>query len=68
MNLLLSAMDETAPDDTAVVHPGLRHTALLRELLEPLGAAGNPTTDAQLAALAREHGATRCSRDADFSR
>ena len=57
-----------ARPNTTVVHPGPRHAALLRELLEPLGAAGNLTTDAHLAALAREHGATLCSRDADFSR
>ncbi|MDP9408755.1 MAG: type II toxin-antitoxin system VapC family toxin [Actinomycetota bacterium] len=54
--------------NTTVVHPGPRHAALLRELLAPFGTAGNLTTDAHLAALAREHGATLCSRDADFSR
>jgi toxin-antitoxin system PIN domain toxin len=54
--------------NVAVVHPGPRHAALLRELLAPLGTAGNLTTDAHLAALAREHGASLCSRDADFSR
>jgi toxin-antitoxin system PIN domain toxin len=51
-----------------VVHPTERHSALLRELLEPLGTAGNLTTDAHLAALAIEHGAELCSCDADFSR
>lgn len=51
-----------------VVHPTDRHLALLRELLEPLGTAGNLTTDAHLAALAVEHGAELCSLDADFSR
>jgi uncharacterized protein len=51
-----------------VVDPTDRHTALLRELLAPLGAAGNLTSDAHLAALAIEHGATLCSADADFSR
>lgn len=54
--------------NVVVVHPGPRHAALLRELLGPLGTAGNLTTDAHLAALARESGATLCSRDADFSR
>jgi toxin-antitoxin system PIN domain toxin len=51
-----------------VIHPTDRHSALLRELLGPLGTAGNLTTDAHLAALALEHGAELCSADADFSR
>jgi predicted nucleic acid-binding protein len=41
---------------------------VLRQLLEPLGTAGNLTTDAHLAALAIEHGAELCSTDMDFSR
>jgi toxin-antitoxin system PIN domain toxin len=53
---------------TAIVHPGDRHLALLRELLEPLGTAGNLVADANLAALAIEHGATLCSADPDFAR
>jgi toxin-antitoxin system PIN domain toxin len=52
----------------AVVHPTSQHAAILRRLLEPLGTAGNLTTDAHLAALAIEHGAELCSHDADFSR
>lgn len=51
-----------------VVHPTPRHAATLRELLQPLGTAGNLTTDAHLAALAIEHGAELQSCDADFSR
>jgi uncharacterized protein len=51
-----------------VVHPTSRHAAVLGELLEPLGTAGNLTTDAHLAALAIEHGAELCSTDMDFSR
>ncbi len=51
-----------------VVHPGPKHLAILRELLVPLGTAGNLTTDAHLAALAIEHGAELCSCDADFAR
>jgi toxin-antitoxin system PIN domain toxin len=51
-----------------VLHPGPRHAVLLRQLLEPLGTAGNLTTDAHLAALALEHGAELCSADADYSR
>jgi toxin-antitoxin system PIN domain toxin len=51
-----------------VVHPTSRHAAVLRDLLAPLGAGGNLTADAHLAALAIEHGATLCSHDNDFSR
>ena len=51
-----------------VLHPGPRHAVLLRQLLDPLGTAGNLTTDAHLAALALEHDAELCSADADFSR
>lgn len=51
-----------------VVHPTERHAAVLRELLHPLGTAGNLTSDAHLAALAIEHGAELCSCDSDFSR
>jgi uncharacterized protein len=51
-----------------VVHPTERHAAVLRDLLAPLGAAGNLTSDAHLAALAIEHGATLYSGDNDFAR
>lgn len=51
-----------------VVHPTDRHALVLRDLLAPLGAGGNLTSDAHLAALAIEHGATLCSHDNDFSR
>lgn len=51
-----------------VVHPAERHARVLRELLLPLGTAGNLTTDAHLAALAIEHGADLCSVDVDFMR
>jgi toxin-antitoxin system PIN domain toxin len=51
-----------------VIHPTDRHSAVLRELLAPLGTAGNLTSDAHLAALAIEHGALLCSCDTDFSR
>lgn len=53
---------------SSVVHPTVHHPAILRRLLEPLGTAGNLTSDAHLAALAIEHGAELCSGDADFSR
>lgn len=51
-----------------VVHPGQQHADHIRELLMPLGTAGNLTADAHLAALAIEHGAELCSSDNDFSR
>lgn len=51
-----------------VVDPTDRHPVILRELLAPLGTAGNLTSDAHLAALAIEHGATLCSCDGDFAR
>jgi len=54
--------------NVTVVHPTRRHAALLRELLLPLGTAGNLSTDAHLAALSIEHGAELCSADRDFAR
>lgn len=51
-----------------VLHPTGRHLAILRGLVEPLGTAGNITTDAHLAALAIEHGGEVCSADTDFGR
>jgi len=47
---------------------GPDHWPALRALLEESGTAGNLTTDAHLAALAIESGATLCSTDADFAR
>jgi toxin-antitoxin system PIN domain toxin len=57
-----------ARPNTVVVHPTERHPAVLRELLAPLGTAGNLVTDAHLAALAIEHGAELNSCDPDFAR
>jgi uncharacterized protein len=54
--------------NVTVIHPTTRHSALLRELLEPLGTAGSLTMDAHLAALSIEHGAELCSGDRDFQR
>lgn len=51
-----------------IVQETPRHLAVMRHLLAPLGAGGNLTSDAHLAALAIEHGAELCSCDADFSR
>jgi toxin-antitoxin system PIN domain toxin len=50
------------------VEPTLQHARVLRDLLLPLGAGGNLTSDAHLAALAIEHGAELCSSDSDFAR
>lgn len=57
-----------AQTNATVLHPTDRHSLLLRELLAPLGTAGNLTSDAHLAALAIEHGAELCSGDADYGR
>jgi toxin-antitoxin system PIN domain toxin len=51
-----------------VLLPTGRHLAILRGLVEPLGTAGNISTDAHLAALAIEHGGEVCSADTDFGR
>jgi len=53
---------------TRVLAPTERHWAILTELLEPLGTAGNLTSDAHLAALCIEHGARLYSADNDFAR
>lgn len=53
---------------TTVVQETPRHLSVLRQLLSPVGSAGNLTTDAHLAALSIEHGAELFSCDADFSR
>jgi predicted nucleic acid-binding protein len=47
---------------------GLAIHAPRRELLTPLGTAGNLAGDTHLAALAIGHGAEQCSADADFGR
>jgi len=52
----------------AIAHPTSRHAALIRELLTGVGVAGDLTSDAHLAALAIEHGATLATFDADFHR
>ncbi len=51
-----------------IVHPGERHSALVRQLLRPLGTAGNLVGDAHLAAIAIAHGAELNSCDTDFAR
>lgn len=48
------------------LHPGPEHAVVLRDLLAERGTAGNLTTDAHIAALAIENGATLTSFDGDF--
>ena len=50
------------------VGPGEGHWAILGKLLRDSGMAGNLTSDAHLAAIALEAGASICSTDADFAR
>jgi uncharacterized protein len=57
-----------AQTPAALLHPGRRHLGVWRELVETSGTAGNLTTDAHLAALAIEHGATLASFDGDLHR
>ena len=51
-----------------ILEPRADHVAQVLKLLEMLGTAGNLVTDAQLAALALEHGAVLHTTDADFLR
>ncbi len=78
----LRSVERPLPVATAIAHvnswlkvpsvrilpPGERHAAILFELLENLGTAGNLTTDAHLAALAIEYRAELISCDTDFAR
>lgn len=57
-----------AQPQVIVLQPGDRHAAILFDLLEGLGTAGNLTTDAHLAALAIEYQAELMTSDADFAR
>jgi hypothetical protein len=51
-----------------ILDPGERHWEILRGLVHDGPAAGPLVTDAVLAAIALEHGATVCTTDRDFSR
>lgn len=50
------------------IAPGEGHWPILRNLLRTTGMSGNLTTDAHVAAMAIERGATVCSADHDFKR
>jgi hypothetical protein len=60
--------DWFATPTTAVLEPGDRHWEILRTLLRSSQARGDVVSDAHLAALAIEHGATLCTTDRDFIR
>jgi toxin-antitoxin system PIN domain toxin len=65
----IALLDEwLAHRSVEIVEPTVRHWEILKDLLFELGAAGNLTFDAHLAALAIERGARLCSTDNDFSR
>jgi len=55
-------------DNVAIVSPTDRHWPVLSGLLPRHRVRGSLITDAHLAALAIEHGATLCTNDRDFSR
>ena len=55
-------------ETVTLIHPGAKHYQILRGLLVELGTGGNLTSDAHVAAIAIEHGATLCSMDGDFAR
>lgn len=55
-------------DQAWVPTPGARHRDILGQLLIDGDLRGNLVADAQLAALAIEHGTAICSFDSDFAR
>jgi len=55
-------------DAAWIPQPGVRYREILGDLLLRHQIRGNLVTDAQLAALALEHGLTVCSADTDFAR
>jgi uncharacterized protein len=65
MSLVLTWLSH---ERASVLHPSERHLSILARLLVGAQTGGNLTTDAHLAALAIEHGATLGSFDADFER
>jgi len=54
--------------DIIVLNPGPRHAAILEKLVTDYGAVGPLVSDAVIAALAIEYGATVASTDQDFRR
>ena len=60
--------DWLSHERASIIQPSDRHLLILGRLLVGAGTAGNLSTDAHLAALAIEHGATLASFDGDFER
>ena len=60
--------DWLSADVAWIPQPGERHAAILGELVLRHDVRGNLVPDAQLAALALEHGLTVYSADTDFAR
>lgn len=58
----------TGHPTVAIPEPTDRHLDVLTHLLESTGVGGNLVSDAHIASLAIEHGATLCSADNDFGR
>lgn len=54
--------------NVAVVEPTASHWPIFKKILVESQATGNLVTDAHLAALAIEHGASLCTNDKDFTR
>lgn len=65
IDLVRSWLDQPA---VVILQPGPKFAGLFLGYLEKLGAAGDLTTDSQLAALAVENQAELHSNDTDFSR
>jgi uncharacterized protein len=57
-----------AQPSAGILEPGERHWSILTEILKKSQVKGPRVSDAALAALAIEHGATLCSTDHGFSR
>jgi toxin-antitoxin system PIN domain toxin len=53
-------------DNVSMLEPGPRHWPIVSELLVDAGVSGSRVSDAHLAALAIEHGATFYTNDRDF--
>jgi uncharacterized protein len=60
--------DWLASDVTWIPTPSVHHAEILGELVNRYHLRGNLIPDAQLAALAIEHGIEVCSADTDFAR
>lgn len=64
-----SFVEDWLAQETVWIPPATQHTALvLRQLLSETHVAANLVPDAQLAALAIEHGVPVVSNDSDFAR